>query len=307
MQSFGLPGGERLNGAAASATTLYTWGDSLRAWDLASGKSRLLAGSGGAPFARAGCLYDGGFVLQQGDRLVWLAGRRKRELAREIETPDILGVTLFGRRGVLIIQKHAQVRFYELPSSESRDIYSVYTPSRQAGLILHEVDGDGRPDFFCGNYWVRAPERFDLPWRLFAINTWTETPDSGMVRLALLGVRVVACQAEMPRARLSVFERPPDPRELWREAALSSDLRYPRGLAVIDGEIAVAEDAGPGSRVLLYAETPRVLATGGGLHTLVACGAALVGIGVDSVTIWGREDRRRHPSASPHAPGRTGP
>lgn len=307
MQSFETPGGERLNGGASSGTTLYTWGDSLRAWDLASGRSRVLAESGGAAFARAGCLSDGGLVLLQGNRLVWLAGGRKRELATEIETPDILGVTLFGRRGVLIVQKYAQVRFYELPSGESRDVYSVYTPSRQAGLILHEVDGDGRPDFFCGNYWVRAPERFDLPWRLFAINTWTETPDSGTLRLALLGERLIACQAEMPRARLASFEKPADPRQLWPETVLSTELRYPRGLAVIDAEIAVAEDAGPGSRVLLFGETPRVLSTGSGLHTLVSCGAGLVGIGVDSVTIWSPEDRRRRRSANPREPERRGP
>lgn len=307
MQLFASPGGERLNGGVCSGTALYTWGDSLRAWDLASGRSRVLAEGGGVPFARAGCFSDGGFFLQQGDRLVWLAGGRKRDIASEIETPDILAVTLFGRRGVLIIQKYAQLRFCELPSGEARDIYSVYTPSRQAGLILHEVDGDGRPDFFCGNYWVRAPESFELPWRLFAINTWAEMPDSGILRLALIGERLVACQAEMPRARLAVFEKPPDPRQLWRETVISTDLRYPRGLAVIDGEIAVAEDAGSGSRVLLYGESRRILATGSGLHTLSACGAGLIGIGADSVTIWGPEDMRRRPNANPPERERTGP
>ena len=36
-------------------------------------------------------------------------------------------------------------------------VYSFYTPSRQAGLLLADVDGDGLTDIFAGNYWIRSP------------------------------------------------------------------------------------------------------------------------------------------------------
>ena len=36
---------------------------------------------------------------------------------------------------------------------------------------------DGRPDIFCGNYWVRSPMRFDLPWHIFAVNLLHADPE----------------------------------------------------------------------------------------------------------------------------------
>jgi hypothetical protein len=199
-----------------------------------------------------------------------------------------------------------QVRFYELPSGDSRDLYSIYTPSRQAGLLLHDVDGDGRPDLFCGNYWMRAPERFDLPWRLFAINLWSEEQDSATVRLAPVGGGLAACQAEMPKARLALFDRPPGHTGLWPERRLASDLRYPRALAASGGDVFVSEDAGPGSRLLAYAPE-REIATTRGLHALFALEGGLAGVGRESITVWDRADMRRPRFASPRAPVRTGP
>ena len=47
-----------------------------------------------------------------------------------------------------------------------------------------DIDGDGLPDILAGMYWIRSPESFELPWRLFAIDLWNETPESAMLRLS---------------------------------------------------------------------------------------------------------------------------
>src|SRR5207245_11758638 len=83
-----------------------------------------------------------------------------------VDTADVLAATLFGRRGILLVHKRAQVRFYEIPTNLAgpwpvREIYSFYTPSDQGGLMLADIYGDGRPDILCGNYWIRSPESFE--------------------------------------------------------------------------------------------------------------------------------------------------
>ena len=78
----------------------------------------------------------------------------------EFDTHDCMEATLFGRKGVLVIQRYMQVRFYERADKSPgriREIYSIYTPSQQTGLSLRDIDGDGRVDIVCGNYWIQSP------------------------------------------------------------------------------------------------------------------------------------------------------
>ena len=260
-----------LGATMAGHDRLITWGAGLTEWKLGGWSKRSLAAG---RFARGGCLMDVDLdgrldlVVQEGEGLGRLVWRRAPDFVKAqiidsaIEMPDCLSATLYGRRGLLIVQRHAQVRFYEPPTDLSsrwpyREIYSFYTNSRQAGLLLSDVDGDGRVDILCGNYWIGAPKTFDLPWRLFAINTDHNTPDSATVRLALTP-DLIFSQGEMAETRIGVFRKPAYASQLWLEERLEPAVHYPRGLAAADfdadglTDFVVADNRPAGSLLLLF-------------------------------------------------------
>ena len=297
---------EAITGYALQERTLVTWGGRLLWRRLPQGSYRVVGGRGRA-FSEGGCLLDvdgdgqpdvvvnergagsdGG--PESAPALVWFhapragAGWTRHVIDTGVDAPDILPATLFGRRGVLLIQKHIQVRFYEIPSDPTarwpyQDVYSFYSPSHQGGLRVADIDGDGMPDILAGNYWIKSPESFELPWRLFAIELWNETPASALLRLRygpLAGAapELLATQREMSPARLARFEKPADPRQLWIEHSIAGlDLNQPNSLDVADfdgdgrPDILVAEKAGAGRVVVLRNEgggrfTPVVIAQG---------------------------------------------
>jgi hypothetical protein len=343
-----LPPGEELRGAAVEGGSLIAWGSRFASWELPGGRMRVL-GDLRARLAGPACLTDVNgdgrvdlVALEDTPArdLVWLEAPdwRRRRIDGGIETPDVLPVRLHGRKGVLIVQKYGQLRFYEAPRTPdspwpSRDIYSFYTPSRQAGLLAADIDGDGLTDLLCGNYWVRSPERFELPWRLFAVNTWSETPGSAAVRLAMAATTpgrppaAAAAQGELPNARLAWFEAPPDPKQLWIERRLEGTLgiRHPRALALgdLDGDgrsdLVAGEDAGGGSRVWLFHDEgtsrlrPREIGRTSGIHTAILCDANADGrpdiviVGRKWLAWWENADTRHLPGSSPPARGRKGP
>ena len=101
---------------------------------------------------------------------------------------------------MLVVHKQ-MVRFYEIPTDPTapwpaQDLV-FYTPSREGGLDIADIDGDGLPDILCGNDWIPLAQKFDLHWRLFAINTWNELENSAaMLRLAYRAGILVAGQRE---------------------------------------------------------------------------------------------------------------
>lgn len=156
---------------------------------------------------------------------------------------DCLPATLLGHRGFLMIHRFMQVRFYEPPAKRgdpwtSTDLYSIYTPSKQTGLLLADIDGDGLTDILCGNYWIKSPASFELPWRLFAINTYSEVDNSAMLQLALTAPadNLIVSQGHMRDARLTWFEKPDDPKQLWIGHRLGDQLHLvnPHALASAD-------------------------------------------------------------------------
>ncbi len=218
---------------------VVVWGEGVYRVELRSGKVRRLAmGS----FRDSGCVAEGGLVLVSGDRLVWLAGPRydwRQVIDTGAEIADCVEATLLGRRGILVTWRGLQVRHY-FPGEPGearwpyREIYSFYTASYQAGLLVRDVDGDGRADLICGNYWIQSPESYDLPWRLFAINTYNDQPLSARMRMAWMDGTLVVAQGALEQGRVAVFERPEDPKQLWKERVLGT-VPTPNVLAVVPG------------------------------------------------------------------------
>ncbi len=279
-----LPAPTQTEGAALHANHLYSWGRGVH-----RGRTQLLAGD----YGPAGCLTD---VNRDGhidlilhrlpSEIVWLEGprlNRARIIDTEADFANCLGTTLLGRRGILLTHRGLQVRFYEIPANPQatqhwpyREIYSFYTASYQAGLLERDIDGDGRPDLLCGNYWIQSPPEYALPWRLYAINTYNETPESAHMQLDWANGALLTSQPAMEDGKVALFTPPADPKQLWRELPIAAGLRYPRAVAWRDGQYIVSD----ASRLWLYSGPSRqLLRDRFPIHTLVKTPGAILAAG----------------------------
>jgi hypothetical protein len=131
------------------------------------------------------------------------------------------------------------------------ELYSIYTASHQGGLLACDVDGDGLADLFIGNYWMRNPGRWELPWRLFNMNTFFDKPDSALARFALYQrpgralPDLIWAESEAAPARLALLERPADVREPWPPQMITPAPDHPRALLVIEQPAIAGKAAWP--------------------------------------------------------------
>ncbi len=279
-----------INGALLHGGDLFTWGREVRQWNTRSLKSRVLVaqsaarGEGGCVFLPPG--HGWGLVLEEDSKLVLRRAPRfePEVIDNAIEMHDCAQADLYGERLLIVFHKASQVRLYRQEGKRwsYREAYSIYTPSHEGGLLFTDFA------LIAGNYWLRIPPELDRAWREFAINTWSETPDSAMLRWARPGpgTELIAAQGHMTPGRLSRFTPPADPTQLWNEQRLAGDLRNPHALAADGPRIVAGENAGPGSRLLLYSGTPfpETLATGEGWHSaFFLSGDVVLAVGANSV------------------------
>jgi len=264
-------------GGAWFQDRLYTWGTELREWDLPLRVRRAQPG----PPIRFGCVYRNRLVLESNSELRW----GKSLIDTGTRVIDACETNLFQRNGLLVINRGMQVRFYEFSGAGERwpyrEIYSFYTASEQGGLYVHDVDRDGRPDIFCGNYWIQAPAEFALPWRLFAINLINDTPLAASARLAWVNGRLLWLESKSPRARMFWLTAPADPRQLWRQEAVGiAPLAYPRAVLTRGEKVWIGHAAGvtevPGGRLIAQCRA---------VQQLVETPAGVVGVLREDV-IW---------------------
>jgi hypothetical protein len=255
IRTIPLPGAG-IAGFAVDGETLFTWGEDVYRIDLRSGKRERIAEG---RFAEGGCVLDSGLILNSVSppELIWLrlADGKRFVVDTGVDTRDVIPADLLGHHGVLLIHKRQQVRFYDVASPmhdgwPATELYTIYTPSTEGGLVIADIDGDGLPDLLCGNYWMKSPTAFELPWREFAIDTWNEAEGSAMLRLAWSEPVRVAAQRDMRPARVAWFERPTDPKQLWTAHNLAS-LQGVASLKLINKGLFILELDPPG-RVLRF-------------------------------------------------------
>ena len=114
----------------------------------------------------------------------------------------------------------------------------------QSGLEIMDINQDGRQDIISGIYWLEAPaDPVKGDWKFHQYGTWDEAGRrwGGMNQHGIAdfdddgALEIVASEAEIPDARLSLFDADSQqPEQKWLEVPLDSGLDAPHSLVVLD-------------------------------------------------------------------------
>jgi hypothetical protein len=151
-------------------------------------------------------------------------------------------------RGVVGNIGRTDVFFLEVPDDPTEpwiryDIGS-FENDDHSGMVIVDVNGDGNKDIVTGMYWIEGPDDpRQEDWVFHRYGTWDQSNEGwgGMAKHGVADfdddgqVEIVASEAEIPGARLSLFERrSEDGTGEWEETPIDEDLYAPHSLVVGD-------------------------------------------------------------------------
>ncbi len=151
-------------------------------------------------------------------------------------------------RGVVGNIDRQDVFFLEIPEDPTRPWIrhqvGAFPSGDQSGMEIVDVNGDGRKDIVSGMYWIETPPnpRQD-GWSFHRYGTWDQHNEGwgGMNKHGVADfdgdgeVEIVAAEAEIPGARLGLFDRESDDGTgRWTETRIEGNLYAPHSLVVGD-------------------------------------------------------------------------
>ncbi|MFA0783767.1 FG-GAP repeat domain-containing protein [Fervidibacter sacchari] len=130
------------------------------------------------------------------------------------------------------------------PQSDPRKEWQSFVIARDVdgeGLAWADVDGDCKPELIAGNFWFKPTGDIRKEWQRFQfakgyVGTVVEAADldnDGRVEI-ILSEGDAQYFGRKEQGRVAWFKSGKDPRQLWREHVLASDLVDPHSLVVAD-------------------------------------------------------------------------
>lgn len=153
-------------------------------------------------------------------------------------------------KAVLANKARNEIHMFVVPNDPEHDKWDHYfigkfPENNQSGIQLADINNDGNTDIISGNFWIEAPENpTQLPWKFHRFCQWDEDGKNrwgGMNYHAIADFSgdgsqdIVATEAEIPDARLSLFVRKTtEGTGIWEEKAIDEGLKAPHSLIAVD-------------------------------------------------------------------------